>query len=116
MVVFAAMQGERLVGTVSLDCALPPNQPHRGDVCKMMVHPDYRRCGIAHQMMVAVEDEARARGFSLLVLDTRSGDAAQSLYAACGFVAVGEIPGYALDPDGRATHGTTVMYRTLSPA
>ena len=110
---FVEMVGVALAGTVSLNCDLPPNQPHRGDVCKMMVHPDFRRRGIARAMMDAVEAEAVARGLSLLVLDTRTGDAAQPRYAACGFVAVGEIPGYALDPDGAGMHGTTIMYLSL---
>ncbi len=110
---FVATVGGALAGTVSLNCALPPNQPHRGDVCKMMVHPGFRRQGVARAMMAAVEAEARARGLALLVLDTRTGDAAQGLYTACGFEAVGEIPGYALDTDGGAVHGTTVMFRRL---
>ncbi len=113
LTLFVAMEDGAVAGTVSLDCGLPPNQPHRGDVCKMMVHPRFRRRGIARRMLEAVETEARRRDLSLLVLDTRTGDAAQTLYAAAGFKAVGEIPGYALDPDGASLHGTTVMYRTL---
>lgn len=113
LALFVVVEDGVVAGTVSLDCRLPPNQPHRGDVCKMMVHPDFRRRGIARALMAAVEAEAVRRGLSLLVLDTRTGDAAQALYASAGFVAVGEIPGYAHDPDGAALHGTTVMYRTL---
>jgi len=113
LALFVAMEGGAVAGTVSLDCGLPPNQPHRGDLCKMMVHPRFRRLGIARKMLDAVEAEARRRDLSLLVLDTRTGDAAQTLYAAAGFETVGEIPEYALDPDGAALHGTTVMYRKL---
>lgn len=113
LALFVAVEDGTVAGTVSLDCALPPNQPHRGDLCKMMVDPRFRRRGIARGLMTALEDEAAARGLSLLVLDTRTGDAAQALYARAGFVAAGEVPGYALDPDGRALHGTTVMYRAL---
>ena len=113
LALIVAFESGALAGTVSLDCALPPNQPHRGDVCKMMVGPRFRRRGVARAMLAALEEEAARRGLSLLVLDTRTGDAAQALYAKAGFVATGEIPGYALDPDGAALHGTTVMYRTL---
>ncbi len=113
LALFVALEDGAVAGTVSLDRGLPPNQPHRGDVCKMMVDPARRRRGIAARLLDALEAEARRRALSLLVLDTRTGDAAQDLYARAGFVAVGEIPGYALDPDGAALHGTTVMYRRL---
>lgn len=110
---FVAAVGGHVAGTVSLDCAMPPNQPHRGDICKMMVSPAYRRQGIAQNLLAEAERAARGRGLTLLVLDTRTGDAAQTLYAGAGFEAVGEIPGYAYNPDGSGAHGTTVMYRRL---
>ena len=110
---FAVLEEGAVAGTVTLDRALPPNQPHRGDICKMMVAPGLRRRGIAGRLLAAATERARRLGLSLLVLDTRTGDAAQELYAKAGFAAVGEIPGYALDADGRALHGTTVMYRAL---
>ncbi|KJS11253.1 MAG: acetyltransferase, partial [Hoeflea sp. BRH_c9] len=49
----------------------------------------------------------------LITLDTRTGDAAEPLYRAAGFVAVGVIPGFALDPDGAGLHATTYMYKQL---
>lgn len=110
---FVDIDGDTVAGTVSLACDLPTNQPHRGDICKMMVHPRHRRRGIGRRLIAAGLSEATRRGLSLLVLDTRTNDAAQSLYAEAGFVVAGEIPGYALDTDGKATHGTTLMYRTL---
>jgi len=108
-----AVEGGAVAGTVSLDCALPPNQEHRGDVCKMMVDPGHRRRGIAARLLETVQGRAVARGLSLLVLDTRTGDPAQALYGRMGFVAVGEIPDYARDPDGAGLHGTTLMYRRV---
>jgi ribosomal protein S18 acetylase RimI-like enzyme len=79
----------------------------------MMVAPGARRRGIGRALLHAVHREAMARGLTLLVLDTRTGDAAQALYMQAGYEIAGEIPGYALDPDGQGVHGTTVMYRRM---
>jgi ribosomal protein S18 acetylase RimI-like enzyme len=102
------------VGSVQLIVGLPPNQPHRCEVAKMMVHPRHRGRGVAKRLMAALEAEARRRGKTLITLDTRSGDVSQHLYAAFGFEVAGEIPVYALDPDGQRLHATTVMYKLLT--
>ena len=102
------------VGSVQLIVGLPPNQPHRCEVAKMMVHPRHRGRGVAKRLMAALEAEARARGKTLITLDTRTGDVSQHLYAAFGFKVAGEIPAYALDPDGERLHATTVMYKQLT--
>ena len=100
-------------GSVQLITSLPPNQPHRCEVAKMMVAPAARRKGIGRALMRAVDAEAVAAGKSLITLDTRTGDRAEPLYRAAGFRIAGVIPGFALDPDGRALHATTYMYKTL---
>lgn len=108
----AKLDGET-VGTVQLITALPPNQPHRCEVAKMMVAPKARRKGVGRALMAAVDEAARADGKRLITLDTRTGDVSEPLYRAAGFVEAGVIPGYALDPDGAAVHATTYMYKTL---
>lgn len=115
--VLLACEGDRVVGSVQLDMDMPPNQPHRGEVTKLLVHPDCRRRGHARALMTALEREARARGRRLITLDTRSGDAAQPLYASIGYRAVGEIPGYSLDShDPGKLDATTIMYKWLDDA
>ncbi len=111
-VVVARIDG-RIVGTVQIDTATPPNQPHRAEVRKLLVHPDARRRGLAKLLMAAVEDEARVARRTLLTLDTVTGGAAEPLYVALGYVPVGVIPGYALNPDASVLDSTTVMYKTL---
>ena len=39
----------RIAGSVQLDYDTPPNQPHRAEVRKLLVHPDFRRRGIARR-------------------------------------------------------------------
>lgn len=101
----------RVVGTVQLVVDQPENQGHRADVAKLMVHPSARRRGVAGLLMTAVEEEARRRARSLLVLDTETGSAAQALYERAGWQVAGVIPGYALSTDGTPS-ATTVMFRT----
>ena len=108
----AAFADGRLVGTVQVILTLPPNQPHRGEIAKLLVHRDARRRGIAQLLMNHAEAEARDEGKSLLVLDTVTGDAAESLYAGLGWTRVGVIPGYALYPDGRPCD-TTVFWKSI---
>jgi GNAT superfamily N-acetyltransferase len=102
-------------GTVQLSFDLPENQPHRADVAKMLVHRRARRQGIAAALMRAAEDTAIECGRTLLVLDTVTGTTADRLYTRLGWTRVGEIPGFALMPDG-APCPTTFFYRRLGEA
>jgi len=111
---FIARQNGVIAGTVQLGMGLLPNQPHRADVAKMLVHPDFRRNGIALALMATLEARARDLGKTLLVLDTRSGDAAQPLYASLGFQVAGEIPGYCRNPFHEIYEPTTYMYKALT--
>ena len=100
-----------IVGTVQLILDLPENQPHRGDLAKMLVHRRARRAGVGAALLAAAEECARAEGRNLLVLDTASAEAAR-LYERHGWQRVGQVPGYALFPDGRPC-ATTFYFKTL---
>jgi GNAT superfamily N-acetyltransferase len=108
----AAFEDGRPIGTVQIVLTLPPNQPHRGEIAKLLVHRSARRRGVAAKLMEAAEAEARAAGKTLLVLDTVTGEAAERLYERLGWTRVGVIPGYALYPDGRPC-STTVFWKEL---
>ena len=90
---------------------LPTSSP-RAEVAKLLVHTEYRRRGVATALMAALEQEARAAGRTLLVLDTQSGEPAEMLYFALGYVLTGSVPGYARNPDGRLAP-TSFMYKVL---
>lgn len=113
-IVFGAFDGPRLVGTVTLLLALPPNQPHRGEIAKMMTAVAHRGRGVATALMRAAEAEAVARGRSLLTLDTASEEGAAGLYERLGWVRCGEIPDFAFKPYGGLT-GTILYFRRLQP-
>ena len=110
--VLAAFAEGRLVGTVQVILALPPNQPHRGEIAKLLVHRSARKRGVAQRLMEHAESEARAEGKTLLVLDTVTGDDAERLYARLGWTRVGVIPRYALYPNGRPCD-TTIFWKAL---
>ena len=108
----AAFLNGDVVGTVQVVLALPPNQPHRAEIAKLLVRRSARRRGIAELLMERAEAEARVEGKTLLVLDTVTGDPAERLYQRLGWTRVGVIPGYALYPDGRPCD-TTVFWKAL---
>lgn len=96
----AAWLEAALVGAVSVDCAMPENQPHRAEVQKMLVDPGVRRRGIGRALVLAAEAAAREAGRTLLTLDTEAGGAGEQLYRSMQWLPAGSIPGYALNPDG----------------
>ena len=103
-----------LVGTAQLVFPTHPNQPHRAEVARVLVHRSARRRGIGERLMEEIEREALAEGRTLLVLDTVTGDDAERLYDRLGWTRVGVIPGYALYPDGRPCD-TTYFWKALEP-
>ena len=105
--------GPSICGTVQLILDQPENQPHRADLAKMLVHSRARRQGLGAALMRAAESMARDCGKSLLVLDAvTNGDAAR-LYERLGWVRVGDIPNYALFPQGGLC-STTYYYRDIA--
>jgi GNAT superfamily N-acetyltransferase len=111
----AGQEPERgIVGTVQVILAQPENQPHRGDVSKLLVHRQARGTGVGAALMAAAEDAASSEGKTLLVLDTAS-DGAERLYRRQGWVMVGTVPGYALWPDGEPCD-TVFYYKRVGTA
>ncbi|HXW08616.1 MAG TPA: GNAT family N-acetyltransferase [Vicinamibacterales bacterium] len=102
-----------IVGTVQMDLAMPPNQQHRAEVAKLLVHPKARRQGIARALMQALETLALAEGRTLLTLDTWTGSHAEALYRSLGYVEVGVIPRYARGSLTPQLEPATIMYKEL---
>ena len=102
-----------IVGTVQVIFAWPENQPHRADVAKMLVKRSGRRRGVGAALVRAAEEAAHAAGRTLLVLDTVTGSDAERMYTRCGWTRVGEVPNYALMPDGTPC-STTFFYKELA--
>jgi GNAT superfamily N-acetyltransferase len=111
-VLFGGYCDGALAGTVQIGLDGPPNQRHRGDVRKLLVHRRARGRGLGAALMTALEDEARRRGLKLLTLDTVTGSDAERLYTRLGWTKAGVIPNYAMWPDGRFCP-TTVFWKGL---
>jgi GNAT superfamily N-acetyltransferase len=111
-VILAARDASGIVGSAQLHPAWAPNQPHRADVAKLLVHRRARRRGLARALMADLEARAAANGFTLLVLDTCQGNAAEALYRGLGWTEVGVIPHFALTPDG-GNCDTVFFYKQL---
>jgi GNAT superfamily N-acetyltransferase len=114
VVLLAARQGKHIVGTVQLGLDTMPNQSHRADVKKLLVHRAARKSGVGERLMRDIETFARHHERSLLVLDTVTDSAGDRLYTRLGWQRVGFIPDYALWPDGRFCD-TTVFYKRIAP-
>jgi ribosomal protein S18 acetylase RimI-like enzyme len=112
-IVLGAFDGESLIGTVTLLLNLPPNQPHRAEIAKMMTRVSHRHRGIATALLRAAERLALERGRWLLVLDTAEEEGAGGLYKRLGFQLTGLIPDYALKPHGGLT-GTFIYWKRLN--
>jgi GNAT superfamily N-acetyltransferase len=112
-ILLAAFTDSDLVGTVQVQLATPPNQPHRADVAKLLVLRSARGQGVAARLMEQAEQASRLAGKTLLVLDTVTGGTAERLYTRMGWTKAGIIPNYALFPDGRLCD-TTIFWKQLS--
>ena len=113
-VLFVARRDDgTILGTVMLGLDTPPNQKHRADVKKLLVHSRARRRGLARALMQAAETEAKRRGLTLLTLDTEHGSAAEPLYHALGYTLLGILPGYALAADGTTLQPCSFFYKRL---
>nr|WP_243869577.1 GNAT family N-acetyltransferase [Amycolatopsis granulosa] len=110
VLVWAAWDGARLVGTVQLRPAPLPNAPHRAELAKLLVHRDARGHGLGRALLAEAEHAARAAGITLLVLDTETGSPAERLYRSAGWTEAGTVPGYAADPGG-TLKPTTFFYK-----
>ena len=111
-VLIAEDENGGIIGTVQVLLDQPENQPHRGDVAKMLVHRRARKQGVGAALLEAAEEAAREAGKTLLVLDTVTDGDGYRLYSSHGRQRCGEIPNYALWPDGRLC-STTVFYKDL---
>ena len=111
-ILLAAFIDSKLVGTVQVLTATPPNQPHRADIAKLLVVRSARGRGVAARLMEQAEVASRLAGKTLLVLDTVTGSNAERLYLRLGWTRAGVIPNYALFPDGRLCD-TTIFWKQL---
>jgi GNAT superfamily N-acetyltransferase len=106
--------GSEIVGTVQLHPSWAPNQPHRADIAKLIVHRRVRGQGIGQRLMEAVEQIAAEAGYTLLVLDTRRGCEAENLYRKLGWTEAGVIPDFAVNADGSGLHDTVIVYKRVT--
>lgn len=115
LAVWAALDGGRVTGTVTLALPDKPNSRHRAELVKLMVHRDARGQGLGRRLLTTAEEAAAAAGVTLLHLDTETGSPAEHLYRTGGWTSAGVIPDYAADPSG-VLRPTTLYYKHLAPA
>jgi GNAT superfamily N-acetyltransferase len=112
-ILFVAYLNGEPAGAVQLSPEVKPNQPHRADVSKLLVHRRGRNRGVARALMAAAEETAKARGRWLLCLDTATGSAAERLYEKLGWQRLGVMPRHAMWPQGGFCD-TTFFWKDLT--
>jgi GNAT superfamily N-acetyltransferase len=112
-VILSAWRDGVLMATGMLDLATPENQPHRAEVQKILVDPAVRRGGLGRWVLRGLERVAIGQGRTLLTLDTRAGDAGETLYRSEGWREGGRIPGFTRDPDG-TPHATVFFWKQVA--
>ena len=69
------------------------------DMMNIAVYPEFRRRGIAEQLVDSLIAQLREQGSRCLTLEVRaSNDAAQALYEKLGFLQIGRRPRYYRNP------------------
>jgi acetyltransferase len=101
-----------VLGTAQLAPCMKENGRHRGEVQKVMVHPNARARGIARSILTELETDAVHLGITTLVLDTEAGSDAESVYRRLGWIKAGNIPNFALSATGHMI-ATTYFYKLL---
>ncbi|MFE9025476.1 GNAT family N-acetyltransferase [Streptomyces iakyrus] len=110
LAVWAALDEDRVLGTVGLAFPGKANSGHRAEIVKLMVHPDARGRGLGRGLLATAEGAAAAAGITLLHLDTETGSPAERLYRSAGWTPAGAIPDYAANPGG-VLRPTTIYYK-----
>lgn len=103
----------RITGSAQLALESRSNGRHRAEVQKMLVWHAARGRGLGRALLARLEAEAKARGRTLLFLDTTVGAAgAEEFYLKAGYRRAGGIPDYAANPDGRL-EANVIFYKRL---
>jgi acetyltransferase len=112
-VLLATFENGRIVGSGQLALAPWRNATHRATIEKLFVSTAMRGRGIAKALINALQDTARLRGRSLLLINARRAAPAERLYKSLGYREFGVIPGFAMGPKGER-YDSVCMYRELS--
>ncbi|MFK3975743.1 MULTISPECIES: GNAT family N-acetyltransferase [Shewanella] len=109
---FLAYDNDNVIGAVQLSLCAKANGAHRGEVEKLMVDTRARGKGVSKKLMSLMESTASEMGLLLLVLDTRLGDVASSLYRSIGYTEAGQIPQFARSSTGEL-EATVYFFKLL---
>lgn len=109
---FLAYDNDNVIGAVQLSLCAKANGAHRGEVEKLMVDTRARGKGVSKKLMSLMESAASEMGLSLLVLDTRLGEVASSLYRSIGYTEAGQIPQFARSSTGEL-EATVYFFKLL---
>ncbi|KAJ7483538.1 acetyltransferase [Mycena latifolia] len=104
---------QQLAGYVILFRPLTETGQFRGIVEKLLVSPNFRRRGIARNLMEKLEEVAKIHGQNLLMLDTETGSPAETVYPKLGYIQLGIVPKYGVSPVDKSLIAGTFFWKQL---
>lgn len=111
-VLLAAYAHNRVIGSGQLSLAPWANGRHRASLEKLFIAAAMRGHGIGKALLTALQEAARLRGRSLLLINARRDDPAERLYKRMGYREFGIISGYTVGADGQR-QDNVCLYREL---
>jgi acetyltransferase len=110
---FVAFTRDGPAGSGQLVLSPAPNGRHRAELQKLFVSRSLRGRGVGRSLLAALHGAARRRRRTLLVLNTRRGDRAETFYKRLGYREVGVLPGWSVGPAGER-YDHVALYRQLA--
>jgi GNAT superfamily N-acetyltransferase len=90
--VFVAEHAGQLVGLTGIRRGSRAKEAHHAFIWGVFVQPAHRRCGIAHALVSAAVEWARAQDVAIVKLTVVPETGARSCYERCGFHVTGTDP------------------------
>jgi ribosomal protein S18 acetylase RimI-like enzyme len=116
MVLTDGSSSDNVIGTVQIATIPKETHAHRGEIRKLLIHPDHRGRGLGRRLMESAERASRdSLKLDILVLDTATDAAALEFYRRTGWTEWGTCPDYACFADGKKG-SATFFYKHLAAA
>ena len=111
-IILIAERSNTAVGSVIVTREQRANGRHRAEFRKLLVHSAHQKFGVGSLLESSATQTAKKSGIELLYLDSATMYLVDGIYERWGWQKSGEIPRYALNPDGSYT-STWFFYKDI---
>ncbi|KAK4100322.1 hypothetical protein N658DRAFT_428085 [Parathielavia hyrcaniae] len=107
--------GTDLRGLAMLKLSETETGSFRGQIDAVLVDRKHRRQGGAKMLVAALEYEASRRGRSLLLVDTETDSAGETVFKKLGYIEIGKVPHFSRTL-ANGKKGETFLYKEFLPS